>query len=58
MLAIPTQAVKKRIKIRIIMDNHKDKKNEKSSKERKRKQSEKHRWIKTPATEKKNPAYS
>ena len=54
MLAIPTQAVKKRIKIRIIikitMTNHQ--KNKNGNKKRK-----KHRRIKTPATGKENQAY-
>ena len=55
MLAIPTQAVKKHIKIRIIikirrMKNHR--KNGNRSKKRK-----KHRRIKTPATEKENQTY-
>ena len=55
MLAIPTQAVKKRIKIRIIikirrMKNHR--KNENGNKKRK-----KHRRIKIPVTQKENQAY-
>ena len=55
MLAIPTQPVKKRIKIRIIikirrMKNHR--KNENGNKKRK-----KHRRIKTPVTQKENQAY-
>ena len=56
MLATPTQAVKKRIKVKIItkirgMKNHR--KNENGSKKRR-----KHRQIKTKATEKENQAYS
>ena len=55
MLAIPTQPVKKRIKIRIIikirrMKNHR--KNENGNKKRK-----KHRRIKIPVTQKENQAY-
>ena len=55
MLAIPTQAIKKRIKVRIIikirrMKNHR--KNENGNKKRK-----KHRRIKIPVTQKVNQAY-
>ena len=55
MLAMPTQPVKKCIKIRIIIKirrtkNHR--KNENGNKKRK-----KHRRIKTPVTEKENQAY-
>ena len=55
MLATPTQAVKKRIKVKIItqtrgMKNHR--KNENGNKKRK-----KHRRIKTPVTQKENQAY-
>ena len=54
MLAIPTQALKKHIKIRIIikirMKNHRN--NENGNKKRK-----KHRWIKAPVTKRENQAY-
>ena len=55
MLAIPTQAIKKHIKVRIIikirrMKNHR--KNENGNKKRK-----KHRRIKIPVTQKENQAY-
>ena len=55
MLAIPIQATKKSIKIRIIikirrMENQR--KNGSGNKKRK-----KHRWIKTPGTEKENQSY-
>ena len=55
MLAMPTQAVNKYIKIRIIikirrMKNHRN--NENGNKKRK-----KHRWIKAPVTKKENQAY-
>ena len=55
MLAIPMQATKKSIKIRIIikirrMENQR--KNGSGNKKRK-----KHRWIKTPGTEKENQSY-
>ena len=55
MLAIPTQTIKKRIKVRIIikirrMKNHR--KNGNGNKKRK-----KHPRIRTPITEKENQAY-
>ena len=55
MLAIPTQTVKKHIKIRIIikirrMKNHRN--NENGNKKRK-----KHRWIKAPMTKRESQAY-
>ena len=55
MLVIPTQAVKKRIKIRIIMKIRRMKDHRKN--ENGNKKGKKHRRIKTPVTEKENQAY-